>query len=118
MPVYTGGIKMTMLQRVVTVVGIIFVICIYWLGYYHGKQSVKLDDFKAYKEAVEARDALQGKLNASDVELQKKQQELKEARTKKVVEKVIIYRDRIKDSATAQCIKESGILELYDATVK
>ena len=68
--------------------------------------------------AVEARDALQEKLNASDVELQKKQQELKEARARKVGEKVIIYRDRIKDSATAQCVKESGILDLYDATVK
>lgn len=90
----------------------------FWWGYSQGKQSVKLDDFKAYKEAVEARDALQEKLNASDVELQKKQQELKEARTKKVVEKVTVYRDRIKDSATAQCVKESGILDLYDATVK
>lgn len=90
----------------------------FWWGYSEGEQSVKLDDFKAYKEAVEARDALQEKLNASDVELQKKQQELKEARTKKVVEKVTIYRDRIKDSATAQCVKESGILDLYDATVK
>ena len=90
----------------------------FWWGYSQGKQSVKLDDFKAYKEAVEARDALQEKLNASDVELQKKQQELKEARTKKVIEKVTIYRDRIKDSTTAQCVKESGILDLYDATVK
>lgn len=109
---------MTMLQRVVIVVGIVFVICTYWLGYYHGKQSVKLDDFKEYKAAVEARDALQEKLNASDVELQKMQRELKEARDKKVVEKVTIYRDRIKDSTTAQCITESGILDLYDATVK
>ena len=90
----------------------------FWWGYSQGKQSVKLEDFKAYKEAVEARDALQEKLNASDVELQKKQQELKEARAKKVVEKVTVYRDRIKDSATAQCIKDSGILDLYDATVK
>ena len=118
MPVYTGGIEMTMLQRVVTVVGIIFVICMYWLGYYHGKQSVKLDDFKAYKEAVEARDALQEKLNASDVKLRKTQQELKKARARKVGEKVTVYRDRIKDSTTAQCVKESGILDLYDATVK
>lgn len=90
----------------------------FWWGYSEGEQSVKLDDFKEYKAAVEARDVLQEKLNASDVELQKKQQELKEARAKKVVEKVTIYRDRIKDSATAQCVKDSGILDLYDATVK
>lgn len=107
-------------MRNVILAGVIgsIMVAVYAMGYYHGKQSVKLDDFKEYKAAVEARDALQEKLNASDVELQKKQQELKEARGKKVVEKVTIYRDRIKDSATAQCVKESGILDLYDATVK
>lgn len=107
-------------MRNVILAGVIgsIMVAVYAMGYYHGKQSVKLDDFKEYKQAVEARDALQEKLNASDVELQKKQQELEEARAKKVGKKVIIYRDRIKDSATAQCVKESGILDLYDATVK
>lgn len=114
MPVHTGGIEM---MRTIVVV-IVLLALAFWWGYSQGKQSVKLDDFKEYKAAVEARDVLQEKLNASDVELQKKQRELKEARAKKVVEKVTIYRDRIKDSATAQCVKESGILDLYDATVK
>lgn len=107
-------------MRNVILAGVIgsIMVAVYAMGYFSGKNAVKLDDFKAYKEAVEARDALQEKLNASDVELQKKQQELKEARVKKVVEKVTIYRDRIKDSATAQCVKDSSILDLYDATVK
>lgn len=107
-------------MRNVILAGVIggIMVAVYAMGYFSGKNAVKLDDFKEYKAAVEARDALQEKLNASDVELQKKQQELKEARTKKVVEKVTIYRDRIKDSATAQCVKDSGILDLYDATVK
>lgn len=107
-------------MRNVILAGVIgsIMVAVYAMGYFSGKNAVKLDDFKEYKAAVEARDALQEKLNASDVELQKKQQELKEARAKKVVEKVTIYRDRIKDSTTAQCVKESGILDLYDATVK
>nr|DAK85320.1 MAG TPA: Selenoprotein S (SelS) [Caudoviricetes sp.] len=113
MPVYTGGEMMRTIIAAIVLLALAF-----WWGYSQGKQSVKLNDFKAYKEAVEARDALQEKLNASDVELQKKQQELEEARARKVVEKVIVYRDRIKDSATAQCVKDSGILDLYDATVK
>lgn len=100
------------------IAAIVLLALAFWWGYSQGKQSVKLDDFKEYREAVEARDALQEKLNASDVKLRKTQQELKEARARKVGEKVIIYRDRIKDSATAQCVKESGILDLYDATVK
>ena len=104
---------------IIAIAGILALLALtFWWGYSQGKQSVKLDDFKEYKEAVEARDMLLEKLNASDVELQKKQQELKEARAKKVVEKVTIYRDRIKDSTTAQCAKDSGILDLYDATVK
>lgn len=90
----------------------------FWWGYSQGQRSVKLSDFEQYEVTVKARDALQDKLNASDVELQKKQQELKEARANKVVEKVTVYRDRIKESATAQCVKESGILDLYDATIK
>ena len=102
-----------------TIIAVIVLLALtFWWGYSQGKQSVKLDDFKEYKAAVEARDALQEKLNASDVKLQKTQQELKEARARKVGEKVIIYRDRIKDSATAQCVKDSGILDLYDETVK
>lgn len=107
-------------MRNVILAGVIgsIMVAVYAMGYFSGKNAVKLDDFKEYKAAVEARDALQEKLNASDVELQKKQQELKEARAKKVVEKVTIYRDRIKDSATAQCVKDSGILDLYDTTVK
>lgn len=100
------------------IAAIVLLALAFWWGYSQGKQSVKLDDFKEYKAAVEARDALQEKLNDSDVKLRKTQQELKEARARKVGEKVIIYRDRIKDSATAQCVKESGILDLYDATVK
>ena len=108
------------MMRNVILTGVIgsIMVAVYAMGYFSGKNAVKLDDFKEYKAAVEARDALQEKLNASDVELQKKQQELKEARAKKVVEKVTIYRDRIKDSTTAQCVKESGILDLYDATIK
>ena len=108
------------MMRNVILAGVIgsIMVAVYAMGYFSGKNAVKLDDFKEYKAAVEARDALQEKLNASDMELQKKQQELKEARAKKVVEKVTIYRDRIKDSTTAQCVKDSGILELYDATVK
>ncbi|UVD41510.1 Rz-like spanin [Klebsiella phage pKp383] len=113
MPVYTGGEMMRTIIATIVLLALAF-----WWGYSQGKRSVKLDDFKEYKAAVEARDALQEKLNASDVELQKMQRELKEARDKKVVEKVTIYRDRIKDSTTAQCVKESGILDLYDATIK
>lgn len=107
-------------MRNVILAGVIgsIIIAVYAMGYFSGKNAVKLNDFKEYKSVVEARDALQEKLNASDVELQKKQQELKEVRSKKVVEKVTIYRDRIKDSTTAQCVKASGILDLYDATVK
>lgn len=107
-------------MRNVMLAGVIgsIMVGVYAMGYFSGKNAVKLNDFEEYKTLVEKRDSLQSELNDKDVELQKKQQELKEVRSKKVVEKVIVYRDRIKDSTTAQCVKESGILDLYDATVK
>lgn len=108
---------MTILQRVVTVVGIVFVICIYWLGYYDGKQSVKLDDFEEYKTLIKKRDILQTELNDKDVALLEVQQERNELRDKKVTQYVTVYRDRIKDPAVAQCVRSSGLLNVYDATV-
>ena len=88
------------------------------MGYIAGENSVKVGQFEEYKQAVQSRDALQQKLNDLDVVLQQKQKELVEARAKKVIEKVTVYRDHIKNQLTSQCVKESGILDLYDETVK
>lgn len=105
-----GLIAGVILMALMAIVGV--------LGYAGGRNSVKVEQFAEYKAAVQAREVLQKEVNASDLALQKKQNEVNEARSKKVVEKVTVYRDRIKEVRISQCVKESGILDLYDESMK
>lgn len=98
------------------IVAIVISLAFLW-GYSQGKNAVKLDDFKEYKTLVEKRDSLQTELNDKDIALLEAQQERNELRDKEVVKYVTIYRDRIKDPAVAQCVRDSGLLDVYDATV-
>lgn len=106
-------------MKPLTLVSIVLVVLavVFTVGYSQGRKSVKLEDFKQYKQAVEARDKLQIELADKDIALMTKQQELNEARDKKVVKYVAVYKDRIKDPAVAQCVRDSGLLNVYDATV-
>lgn len=101
-----------------SVIGALLLTIILWVhGYSQGRNSVKLEDFKEYKDTVEARNKLQIELADKDIALMTKQQELNEVRDKEVVKYVTVYKDRIKDPATAQCVRDSGLLDVYDATV-
>lgn len=106
-------------MRNVILAGIIgsIMIAVYAMGYSQGKNAVKLDNFEEYKTLIEKRDSLQTELNDKDVALLEAQQERNELRDKEVVKYVTIYRDRIKDPAVAQCVRDSGLLDVYDATV-
>lgn len=92
-------------------------VAVYTMGYFSGRNAVKLDDFEEYKTLVEKRDSLQSELNDKDVALLEAQQERNELRDKEVVKYVTVYRDRIKDPVIAQCVRDSGLLDVYDATV-
>lgn len=92
-------------------------LAVYAMGYFSGKNAVKLDDFEEYKTLVEKRDSLQAELNYKDVALLEAQRERNELRDKEVVKYVTVYRDRIKDPGIAECVRNSGLLDVYDATV-
>ena len=59
--------------------------------------------------------ALQGQLATRDLQLAEEQQKKAQVRTVKVIEKEVIYRDRIKNPDTAKCVADSGLFELIDA---
>lgn len=92
-------------------------VAVYAMGYFSGKNAVKLNDFKEYKTLVEKRDSLQSELNDKDIALLEAQRERNELRDKEVVKYVTVYRDRIKDPGIAECVRNSGLLDVYDATV-
>lgn len=106
-------------MRNVIIAGIIgsIMIAVYAMGYFSGKNAVKLGDFEEYKTLIKKRDSLQTELNNKDVALLEAQRERNELRDKEVVKYVTIYRDRIKDPAVAQCVRDSGLLDVYDSTV-
>lgn len=106
-------------MRNVILAGVIgsIMVGVYAMGYFSGKNAVKLDDFEEYKTLVEKRDSLQSELNDKDVALLEAQRERNELRDKEVVKYVTVYRDRIKDPGIAECVRNSGLLDVYDATV-
>lgn len=96
---------------------LVIIAAVFTFGYSQGRKSVKLEQFKEYREAVKARDKLQTELNDKDTALITVQQQLADKRDKEVIKYVTVYRDRTKDPVVAQCVRDSGLLDVYDATV-
>lgn len=59
--------------------------------------------------------ALQGQLATRDLQLAEEQQKKAQVRTVKVIEKEVVYREKIEDADTADAIINSGVLQLIDA---
>lgn len=60
---------------------------------------------------------LQIKLNVSDLSLFNEQVEDSKTRDVVITQKEVVYRDKIKNPDTVKCIANSGLLDLYDATM-
>ena len=61
--------------------------------------------------------ALQSQLATRDQQLAASQREVAQKRTEIVIKKEVIYRDKIKDVAVRDCVANSGVLDVYDATL-
>lgn len=83
--------------------------------YRAGAASVRADAAEQAAEAWGERAALVGKLSAADQQLAKAQALIMQGVAVEVTKREVIYRDRIKDHATAKCVADSGLLELIDA---
>lgn len=83
--------------------------------YRAGASSVRADAAEQAVEAWGERAALAGKLSAADQQLATAQVLIMQGIAVEVTKREVIYRDRIKDPATAKCIADSGLLELIDA---
>ena len=60
---------------------------------------------------------LQAQLATRDQQLAASQTEAAQKRTEIVIKREVIYRDKIKDVAVRDCVANSGLLDLYDATL-
>ena len=95
-------------------------------GYGHHVASVEAKADAQELELSRAGDAnhawaerftLQAQLATRDQQLASSQEEAAQKRTEIVIKREVIYRDKIKDVAVRDCVANSGLLDVYDATL-
>lgn len=88
-------------------------------AYLHGRSAataeIESEQAKQHNKQWSELFALQAQLATRDLQLADEQQKKAQTRTIKVIEKEVIYRDRIKNPDTADCIADSGLFELYNS---
>ena len=96
----------------------------YGYGHHVASVAAKTDAQElALKQAATANQAwaerftLQAQLATRDQQLAASQEEAAQKRTEIVIKREVIYRDKIKDVAVRDCVANSGLLDLYDATL-
>ena len=80
-------------------------------------QALELKRTQDANQAWAERFALQGQLATIDQQLAQAQLAAKNARTETIIKREVIYRDRIKNVAVRDCVADSGLLDVYDATL-
>ena len=103
-------------------------ICLFLIGFGYGHhvasveakadaQELELSRAGDANQAWVERFTLQAQLATRDRQLADSQAQVAQKRTVVVVQKEIIYRDKIKDVAVRDCVANSGLLDVYDATL-
>lgn len=80
-------------------------------------QALELSRANDANKAWAERFTLQAQLATRDQQLAEAQAKAAQDRTVEVVKKEIIYRDKIKTPAVRDCVANSGLLDIYDATL-
>lgn len=80
-------------------------------------QELELSRAGEANKAWAERFTLQAQLATRDQQLAEAQQAASEARTEAIIKREVIYRDKIKTVAVRDCVANSGLLDLYDATL-
>ena len=89
-----------------------------YAAYLHGRSTataeIESEQAKQHNKQWGELFALQGQLATRDLQLAEEQQKKAQIRTVKVIEKEVIYRDRIKNPDAAKCVADSGLLDLIN----
>ena len=80
-------------------------------------QKLELSRAGDANQAWAERFALQAQLATRDQQLAASQAEAAQKHTEIVIKKEVIYRDKIKDVVVRDCVANSGLLDVYDATL-
>lgn len=83
--------------------------------YHAGAASARADAAEQVVEAWGERATLAGRLSVADQQLATAQALIMQGVAVEVTKREVIYRERIKNPATAKCVADSGLLQLIDA---
>lgn len=90
-----------------------------YAAYLHGRSTatseIESEQAKQHNRQWADLFALQGQLATRDLQLAEEQQKKAQVRTVKVIEKEVVYREKIEDADTVNCVIDSGVLQLIDA---
>ena len=90
-----------------------------YASYLHGRSTatseIESEQAKQHNKQWSELFTLQGQLATRDLQLAEEQQKKAKVRTVKVIEKEVVYREKIEDADTAKCIIDSGVLQLIDS---
>jgi hypothetical protein len=89
----------------------------YYMGYSRASTSEQLDVATRANDLWVERSVLTGKLAESDRKLAESQALVMQGMGVQVIKREVIYRDKIKDPAVRDCVADSGLLNLYDASL-
>ena len=80
-------------------------------------QELELSRASDANQAWAERFTLQAQLATRDQQLAEAQAAAAQVRTVEVIKREVVYRDRIKEVAVRDCVADSGLLQLYDASL-
>ena len=80
-------------------------------------QELALSQAATANQSWAERFTLQAQLATRDQQLAESQAQAAQKRTETIIKKEVIYRDKIKTVAVRDCVADSGLLDLYDATL-
>ena len=89
----------------------------YYMGSSSASTSERLDVATRDNGAWAERAVLQAKLSTADQQLAASQALIMQGVGYRVIKKEVIYRERIKDPVVHRCVADSGLLDLYDASL-
>ena len=103
-------------------------ICLFLTGFGYGHhvayveekadaQELELSRAGDANKAWAERFTLQAQLATRDQQLAASPAIATQKRTETIIKREVIYRDRIKDVAVRDCVANSGLLDVYDATL-
>jgi len=86
-----------------------------WWLYEHGRSVERGEQAKRANQAWAERWTLQAQLATRDKQLAEAQAAAGQIRAVEVIKREVVYRENIKDASVANCVRDSGLLQLIDA---